>query len=926
MSHHSTNPSRRRLLRLACRAALLPVAFAGLGATAMAQQAPQGAQTVIDEIQVTGSRIVRRDADAVGPLTTITQDDILALAPVGVGDILQSLPAAGVSLNSNGTQGTSFGVSSLNLRYLGTVEGSGNRTLVLVDGRRWINAVGGRGFRDFVDLNTIPMGIVESIEVLKDGASAIYGADAIAGVVNIRTRRDFEGLETSFTAGQTSRSDGRNLSGQVVYGKRFEHGSLLLSANYVDIEPIFTTDRRLTERTLVPTTAPPTSPRGLYTLPGFSTTAQPLTRIPGAAGTSPGDFRPAALPEDDFNTLAQGNYLVGNSERIGLFGRITADLSSNVEFTTELLFNKRRSAQLFSPLLLSIGGGNGYTIPADHPFNPYGVAFAGTTGQFRIQRVPIEVGDRKNSQDVKTMRVLSALEGDFNALSRDWSWELFGAYSQNEATFDAVNQINFDRVALALGPNARCAANSCVPLNIFGTITPEMADYIRKNGRDEHRTTQIISGFNITASVAELPAGPLGFASGVEFRRETGLDRPDEDANLPAQFVTGINRTSSAGRDGTSGSYNVKEAYIEFDIPLLADVPGAQRLDLSAATRFSDYSTFGSETTSKLGLAWRPVEDVLLRGTWSEGFRAPSILELFQGGRETTFPAIDPCNGGGAGLPGCAGVPTTYNQSQFGAGTIRGVTGGNPNLRAETAETVSAGIVLTPRWVEDLSFSIDWFKIDVDDAIAARNAQAILNACANRAGANCDLVQRDLSTGEVVQLRQAVSNFTSVEVEGVDFTLRYGFDTPIGRFSTVFDASRLIHFRERVPQPDGTETVTERAGRGDSPRSTLPHWKGSSMIRWSQGPFEAGWRSRYIGSTSDVPNNFVNGGRTGSMIYHDLQFVYNWDRQDMTITVGVDNVTDRAPPASRANAPINFDIYTYDARGAYGYLRVFKAF
>jgi iron complex outermembrane recepter protein len=904
-------------------AALASAIAAVLAAPAAAQPA---STTVVDEVVVTGSRILRRDADAIGPLTTISTADIEVAAPLGIGQLLQQLPAAGVSLNSNGTQGTSFGVSSLNLRYLGTVEGSGNRTLVLVDGRRWINAVGGRGFRDFVDLNTIPMGIIESVEVLKDGASAIYGADAIAGVVNIRTRRDVDGLEFTFQGGETTRSDGRNLGFQAVYGRQFDRSSLLLSANYVDIEPILTSDRRLTRRTRVPTTAPPTSPRGLYALPGVSTSAQPLTRIPGTAGTSPDDFRVAALPDDDFNTLAQGNYLGGPSERIGLFARLTGELTSDVNFFTEALYNHRTSSQLFAPLPLSIGGGNGYTIPADHPFNPFDLDFAGTTGQFRIQRVMDDVGNRRNSQDVKTLRFVTGLEGTTRALERDWLWDSFVSFSQNEADFKAVNQINFDHVALAIGPNDRCLENSCVPLDIFGVITPEMADYIRHFAPDEHRTTMLNVGANVTGSLVELPAGPLGVATGVEFRREGALDRPSEATNTPAEFVTGINRTSSAPRDGTSGSYNVKEAYVEFDVPLLAGAPLAERLDLAAAMRYSDYSTFGSETTAKLGLAWRPVEDILLRGTWSEGFRAPSILELFQGGRETNFPAIDPCNEGGAGLPGCAGVPATYNQSQFGSGLIRGLTGGNPDLVAETAETVSAGIVLTPRWVEDLSFSVDWFKININDAIASRSAQQILDACANIGGANCDLVQRDPVTGQVLQLRQSVSNFAKVEVEGVDFTLRYGFDAGPGRVSAVFDAARLIHFINKVPQPDGTVVEEERAGKSDRPRSTLPHWKATGTLRYALADWEYGWRGRYIGRSDDVPDNFVNGGTTRSAFYHDLQLVYHLRQRDMSFTLGIDNVTDEMPPPSRANAPINFDIYTYDARGTFIYLRAHMAF
>lgn len=924
MRHHSRNSQQTSLQAMVRRALLAPAAALACSVPALPASA-QG-QAVMDEVVVTGSRIARRDGDSVGPLTTLTSGDIKVAAPLSIGALLQQLPAAGVSLNSNGTQGTSFGVSSINLRYLGSIEGSGNRTLVLVDGRRWINAVGGRGFRDFVDLNTIPMGIIDSVEVLKDGASAIYGADAIAGVVNIRTRRDVEGFEATFQGGETSRSDGRNLGAQLVYGRPFERGSLMLSANYVDSDPIKTEDRRLTRRTRVPTTTPPTSPRGLYTLPGISTTQLPLTRIPGAPGNVPDDFRIAMLPDDDFNTMAQGIYLVGPSERIGLFARLTGELTSDITFYSEALYNNRTSSQLFAPVPLSIGGGNGYSIPADHPFNPYDLDFAGTTGQFRIQRVMEEVGNRRNSQDVTTMRFLTAVEGETQAFDRNWLWETFASYSENRADFKAVNQINFDNVALGIGPNDRCQANSCVPLDIFGTITPEMADYIRHYAPDEHRTTMFNMAANATGTLFEMPAGPLGMATGVEFRREDALDRPSEATNLPPEFVTGINRTSSAPRDGTSGSYNVKEAYIEFDVPLMADAPMAERLDLAAAMRYSDYSTFGSQSTAKLGLAWRPVNDMLFRGTWSEGFRAPSILELNQGGRETNFPAIDPCNGGGAGLPGCAGVPVDYNQANFGSGLIRGLTGGNPDLKAETSDTISAGVVLTPRWVEDLSFSVDWFKIDIDDAIAARNAQQILNACANQGGANCNLVQRDLVTGQVLQLRQSVSNFAKVEVEGVDFTVRYGFDAGPGRVTTVFDASRLIHFTNKVPQPDGTVVVDERAGKSDQPRSTLPHWKGTGTIRYDLADWEFGWRGRYIGSSDDVPDNFVNGGRTRSTLYHDLQFVYHLRPRDMSFTLGIDNVLDESPPPSRANAPINFDIYTYDARGTFIYLRAFMAF
>ncbi|HYE49046.1 MAG TPA: TonB-dependent receptor [Azospirillaceae bacterium] len=905
-SHRAARGAATR--SLAAAAALLALA-----------PAPATAQAELEEIVVTGSRIVRRDALSVGPLTTLTNEDIRNAAPLSVGQLLQDLPGAGVSLNSNGTQGTSFGVSAINLRNLGSVEGSGNRVLVLVDGHRWINAAGGRGFRDFVDLNTIPMGIVETIEVLKDGASAIYGADAIAGVVNVITRRDLEGFEAKAQAGITSRSDGRSMSGELTWGHGFGNGSVLLSASYVDSEEILTRDRALTRRATAPVTAPPTSPRGLYQLNGISTAATALTRIPGTAGTSAADFRVARLPDDDFNTLVQGNYSNGPSERLGLFGRITADLVDGIEFRSELLYNRRESAQLFSPFLLDVRGTNGFAIAADHPFNPFDRAFSGSA--FRIQRVPEAVGDRNNIQTVETFRTTAGLEGELEWMG-SWSWDAFFSYSKNDAVFRQFNQIDYDRLALGIGPGDRCAANSCVPVDLFGEITPAMADYIRYNSRDENGTGQYDATFNVSGMLFDLPAGEVGVAAGVEYRRESAYDRPDAGVNAAPRFVTGLARTSAPTREPTVGSYDLREGYAELAVPLLADLPLARSLDLSAAVRYSDYSTFGGATTTKLGLAYRPVDDVLLRGTFSEGFRAPSILELYQGGRETLFQGTDPCNGGGAGLPGCAGVPTGYNQNRFGNGLLRGSTGGNLDLDPETADTYSVGVALTPSWVEGLSLTSDWYRITVKDAIAAQSPQQILNNCARRGGDLCDLVTRDPATGEILNLRQVVQNFSRIQVEGLDTTLRYGLDTEWGRFTAVLDAARLIRFVNYVPQPDGTVLRDERTGRSDTPRSSYPRWKGQGSLRWSEGPWEAGWKVRYIGDMGDIPNNLVNGGRVGEVFMHDLQLGYTHEDSGVNLTLGVDNAFDKQPPVSAANNPINFDIYTYDVRGTYLYARI----
>jgi hypothetical protein len=211
----------------------------------------------------------------------------------------------------------------------------------------------------------------------------------------------------------------------------------------------------------------------------------------------------------------------------------------------------------------------------------------------------------------------------------------------------------------------------------------------------------------------------------------------------------------------------------------------------------------------------------------------------------------------------------------------------------------------------------DWFEITVENAIATNSATNILNSCAN-SGTFCDLISRG-PLGEVTQLTQAVLNLSRIEVGGVDATTRYAFETGVGEFEVALDASWLEKFRTFVPQPDGTIAVDERAGKSDQPRSTFPRWKGQGSLRYRYGAVEAGWKARYIGASNDIPNNLVNGGRVTDIFYHDVQVGYTLEASGTHFALGVDNVFDRQPPASAANNPINFDIYTYDVRGRYFY-------
>ena len=949
-------------------AALLAGGFAA-PAFAQTTSTPAAASdaVAVEEIVVVGSRIQRKDADTTNVVTTLTEADIKNSGAGSVGELLQKLPSAGVSLSGNGTQGTSYGASSINLRYLGGAEGSGNRVLVLVDGHRWVDGVGQRGFRDFVDLNTMPLGMIEGVEVLKDGASAIYGSDAIAGVVNIKTARDFDGIKAQAKYGVSSQGDGQQYSGVVNFGKRFDKSALLVSLSYVKDKPILTSDRDLTRTTLVPTTAVGTSPNGLFILPGLSNNAYFGTAAGFASSTSPvaftaggtvgagsaadNAFHTASLPGDYYNTQAQGIYSAGPSERYGIYSRFTTDLTDKVRFKIEGLYNERKSDQLFSPVLLDIGGTagtiRGFAIPNNQLYNPFGTAngvpLANAVGfaanqAWRIRTVMSAVGNRDNVQDVKTYRIAGGFDGSINVLNRDWKWDVYGLYSKNKIDTQAVNSVNYDNLALGLGANCASTAG-CVPINLFSPMTAAQADYIRYTARESNSTSIYDVTANVTGELFQLPAGPLAIAAGYEHRTNKAVDTPDVFVNaLPTNIPTpaagaayASNTTTTVQtRSPTKGQYSLDEVYIEAAVPLLKDVILAKSLDLSLAARYSDYDTVGGDSTFKAGIGWRPIEDILVRGTYSQGFRAPSILELYQGGRQTSFQGTDPCNGGATAnpaLPGCVGVPTGYNQANYNLnGLIPGTISGNTKLKAETADTYSAGVALKPRFLPGFTATVDWYQITVHDAIASQSATQILSLCAQQGGVFCNLITRDAGTGAITNLVQGVLNLSQIKTSGIDTTIRYEFGTDYGRFAAVLDTSYLDSFKTTSPNPaGGAPIVDERAGKGDQPRATYPHWKGQASLTWSQGSWNALWRGRYIGSSTDVVNP-VKDAKTDAIFYNDLEGGYQFEKYDTAVNVGVSNIFDKAPPASYANAPINYDIYTYDARGRYGYVRISAKF
>lgn len=893
---------------------MLTVLFSVNPVTSMAQDgADSDDDKILEEVVTVGSRIRRQDEVSSSPIQTLSEEDLRVDGSLSIGETLQQLPSMGPSLNSNGSAGTSHGSRSLNLRNLDP-----NRNLVMVNGHRWVNGAGTRGFRDFVDLNTVPQAMIERVEILQDGATAIYGADAISGVINLHTYKDYEGGRAKAYYGISSEGDRNTLGIDVLLGKTFGSSNWTLAASYVDEEAIYAQDRKLTAVPLNGLAAG--TPEGLFReaglseVVGFPVPSAGITRDPGTNGNDINSWRAANSATDRFNRY-DNNYVVGPSERTSVFLQNTTDFGNNMVFNFEGLYTERESDQLFSGVAPIVRGSRGFVIADDPRVNPFGIPFSGS--DFQLTNFFEDNGQRDNQQKVKTMRFGAGLAGEFG---NGWAWDSFVSWARNEADFYSVNQIDLDKLALGMlacnssgiSGNISDLTAGCVPVNLFNPLTPDMVNYINYTGRDYNKAEQFDFTYNFTGDLFEMPAGTVAFAAGVEYRKESGVDRPDDYINA-APRVNTYRTTSSAPREGTNGEYDLSEAYVEFDVPLVSGKKMVEDLSLQAAVRYSHYSTFGGTTNGKLGMVYRPVNSLMFRGTWAEGFRSPSILEMFEGLRETSIPVNDPCNGGGAGLPGCAGVPAGYTQP---SSNVPGIVGGNPNLQPETSVNTSLGFVVTPTNLEGASLTVDWYKIDITDTISAYGAQNVLDLCAST-GQRCNFVFRDPS-GEILSVVDGPINLNKTNVEGVDIVARYITDVGAGSLDFTLSASYLMDFEVKSTLTDGSVLTEDKVGTAAS-RESYPEWRGLFVTRYVADTWNAAYTVRYIGSTDEM----VGGSprHISSRVYQNLAATYQFN-DNWGLKLGVDNLFDVQPPSSLTNLNINFDISTYTAVGRFMYAQV----
>ncbi|MEH0168533.1 TonB-dependent receptor [Roseateles microcysteis] len=887
-----------------------------LCAGAQAQQNEQGATTdsgaapgsALERVQITGSRISLRQAQisGVGPVTVIDAEAIQRTGAISAEILLQRLPAsAGTAGNQTSAYWTNggWGTSQVNLRGLGV-----NRTLVLLNGRRVVN--GGNGANSSVDLNMIPVAMIERIEVLKDGASAVYGADAVAGVVNIITKNAMSGGEASVRYGQTSRGDGAESSASLAWGIQGSAGSLMTSVNYAEGDAINMATR---------------APCGLGETAGKLDCVGSSATIGGRALLANGqrvNFSQALPPSNpatyELYSAAKHGYngnpmlnAVNPIKRIGLSTFGTLNLSQDTQLFTEVLFSHRASDQLATPG--SLGQYRPITISATHPTNPTGQNL--TLERRRLE----EAGPRIMSQEVDTFRFVSGLKGN---IGKQWDWSVAVNWGRTKGSQNTTNVANNDRVDLTLDrtkcSTAAGAAIPCANYLGYGNITPAVLKYIMATTVDSGGNDQKSVSANISGELFELPAGPIGFASGVEVRREAGWLNPDN--------LTVIGAANTIRQDPIAGKYEAKEVYAEFSVPLLKRLPMVDSLIFNTAARFSDYSQFDSKSTYKAGLDWQVMPGLKMRSNFSTAFRAPNIPELYGGISQGNLTTSDPCNNW-SNLPAssivaqncqASGVPAGYKQL---GNTVLTTTGGNSKLEPEDAKTVTAGIVWTP--LKSLTLTLDYYSIKISNAIQSVAGSTKLATCYNSQGLShlfCTPANftRNKTTGEIDFLSSQPVNAADERISGFDIGALYEFRTGAATNTLNAEVSRLKNYQV-VPFPGAA--AIDYTGKITGGRGSYAKWRSLVSLTSALGPWSGSYTVQYIGSADDInaaPTDI--GAKVPAIMYHSAQVKYAFDKK-LELSVGIDNLFDKKAPFVKSYTDANTDTMTYDLQGRRWHLR-----
>ncbi|HBK45890.1 MAG TPA: TonB-dependent receptor [Xanthomonadaceae bacterium] len=971
--HHGAVPTRR--LRPLAAGVAVALLAAGFGTPqALAQEATaEGAQaTTLDSVTVTGSRLLRSDLNAPSPTTVVTAEDIRMSGSATIENVLNEFPQLAAGNTSSVNNGGGSGVLTANLRGLGA-----SRTLTLVNGRRFMPA----NSDGVVDLASIPDALIENVEIITGGASAVYGSDAIAGAVNFILKKDFEGLEAAYTRGQTSEGDGAYDKYDLTIGGNFaeERGNAVLSISRTERDPVLQADRAFSEVPL-DTVNGELTPGGSGSIPGtrIGLSGAQLSSLAGVDLTPAGECAsmsgirfgengvpmPYCNPQDAYN-YAGLNYLQRPLQRTQITALGRFKLTDSTEAYGEAYYSNNRNEYQQAPdsftpvtpgaasstLLVPNYATNPVLLPAvrqffadnAHIFDPDGDGVAAVVGAGRRAD---ELGPRFYTYERASYNLVGGLRGEFEAGGGHW-WRWDAYYQEQRTRTDTSNngQINQARLSQALNATVDAdgdlvcvnQGSGCVPASIFGlgSISSEAAAFLTPIRSSRETFDRRMAGASMSGTLFDLPAGSVSLAFGAEYRKD------DYDFQPSAMDVSGD--YGSVSQSPMAGSYSVKELFTEFRVPLLSGARFAQDLAIEGAARYSDYSTIGGVNTWKLGLEWAPSDWMRLRGAYNVAIRAPSLNELYSPQTRGFTAGVDPCiaaaNPSAAQQQLCIaqGVPAadlpTFSQGSVG---FERTTGGNPELKEEQSKTFTVGTVFSIPALEGLNFAVDYFEVEVEDAITNISANQMLSDCFSRldpSSPSCQAIVR-LPNGQIDDVRSTLQNIGLLKARGLDFQTDYRFDLPDAlspggdpaQLSLTLLASWLFERSMQVIADEGELDCAGRMGGGcggGTGNFLIPDFKLNLSAGYRSGPLSLRLQSRMIDKFELYPGITAAVSESPRVWYFDANASYDLNGH-LEIFGGIDNIGDRQPPilGTALAGDANTDVSLYDVLGRRYFLGV----
>ena len=920
-------------------------------AVPMIAAADDAAPAELEEVAVTGTRIVRDGYQAPTPVSVLGVEQIQSFASPNIADAVNTLPVFSGSTSPASTQTTvstgNSNINALNLRALGT-----QRTLVLVDGQRSV----GSSLSGLVDVNLIPQDLVTRVDVVTGGASAVYGSDALGGVVNFVLDRNFTGFKSSASYGATTHGDGDNWNVSGTFGTAFAggRGHLIFSASgmHTDAIPINRRDWNLTGWQFMNNpayTATNGQPRRLLLpdvavsngIAGGIITDTALKGTAFGAGGVPYKFHYGDLVSDpdmhggDWQLASvrgtrAGQALGSKEDTQSAFFRASFDVTDNVN----VFFQAARSHDSNFNYAFSLEDTGSITLKSDNAFIPASVksamvAAGVTTFHMGSMHPDLGIGSADNDRTVTRLVV-----GASGKVMGDWAWDAYYqrgisdlvnrgphviAYPNYTLALDAVVNPANGQVVCRSTLNGTDPTGRCVPYNPMGigVNTDAAIKYVEGDGTmmwRKQQLTQDVAAATLRGNPFTTWAGPVSLAGGFEYRKEWvggGANDPISD-----RFGWWV-----GGYPATHGSYDVKEGFLETVVPLAKDLPGIESLDFSGAVRATDYSTSGSVTTWKLGLTYAPIDDIKVRGTLSRDIRAPNLEELFSRG-----------SGGAPAItnPWLGDITQNISSPRL----------GNPNLKPEVAKAIGAGVVLQPRFIPNFAMSVDYWSIDISDAIGLTTTQDIIDRCFAGNAKFCEAIDYAPGTKSIVLVRRAPFNFVNQKARGLDIESSYHLN--LGDLSDSLAGSLSVramatHYLENSTA-DGINVPVDTAGQNTS--FGPPSWKWTGVLGYAldqvrvsltaRGVSSGTYDNRYIVCDAGCPTSTtnhvtVNDNHIPSVVFFDASAAYKFSLSggaNLEAFANVRNILDRDPPIVGSNpggfsyslAPTNPILYDWLGR------------